>query len=166
MCLAWRQGNLHPQFGVLRVCCTQAYRAICLPWAAAWKIQRFLLFRKMTEYPLYNLSKRTSTCSRCMAEPSCLVYGVLCLQIIAGKKSLYILCSDSALMVASHKHMLKCSTLMRSTEPATLHHLNLQFNVIILSDRFLNPGRCPWHSVDIELCLIRKMRMGHRAASY
>lgn len=37
------------------------------------------------------------------------------------KNSLYALCSDSALMVASHKHKLKCSTLMRSTEPANSH---------------------------------------------
>lgn len=36
-----------------------------------------------------------------------------------GKKALlYALCSDSALMVTPHKHILKCSTLMRSTEPA------------------------------------------------
>lgn len=137
---------------------------ICLPWAAVWKIHRFLLFRKMTEYLLYNPSIHTSTYSPCMVAPSCLVYGVLRLQIIR-KKSLYVLCSDSALMVTSHKHMLKCLTLMRSTEPATSHPRNLQSNVIILSDLFLNPGRCLWRSIKTELCLIQKMRMSHRAAS-
>ncbi len=68
-------------FWVLRVCCTQAYRTICLPWAAAWKIQRLLLFRKMTEYLPYNPWIHTLTCSSCMASPYCSVHGVLCLQI-------------------------------------------------------------------------------------
>lgn len=78
----WWRGNLHPGFGVLRVCCTQAYRAICLPWAAAWKIHKLLLFRKMTEYLPYNPWIHTLTCSSCMASPYCSVHGVLCLQII------------------------------------------------------------------------------------
>lgn len=139
---------------MLRVCCTQAYRVICLPWAAVWKIHRFLLFRKMTEYLLYNPSMVV------------LLPDVRCAVLADNKKkSLYVLCSDSALMVTSHKHMLKCSTLMRSTEPATSHPRNLQSNVIILSDLFLNPGCCLWRSIETELCLIQKMMMGHRAAS-
>ncbi len=83
----WWWGNLHPGFRVLRVCCTQAYRTICLPWAAAWKIQRLLLFRKMTEYLPYNPWIHTLTCSSCMASPYCSVHGVLCLQIIEKKNS-------------------------------------------------------------------------------
>lgn len=71
--------------------------------AAAWKIQRLLLFRKMTEYLPYNPWIHTLTCSSCMASPYCSVHGVLCLQIIEKKNS-------CTLSVLTALHTSTCSS--------------------------------------------------------
>lgn len=164
-CSAWWQGNLLPGFGVLRVCCTQAYRVICLPWAVAWKIHRLLLFRKMTEYLPYNPWIRTSTCSSCMALPSCLVRGVLCLQITEKKNtrvgSLFWQRSNGRCTQA-HAQVFDTNEVHWADKriPATSMPMSLFYLAT-----FLYPGLRLWRSIGTELCLIQQLRMGHGAAS-
>lgn len=141
--LAWWQDNLHSRFGVLRVCCTQAYRVICLPWAAPWKIHRFLLFKKTTEYLPYNPSIRTWTCSPCIAAPSCL--GARCAVLADNRekilvRSVFWQCSNGRFTQA-HAQVFDTNEVHWAGKLASC---NLHSNVIILSDQFLNL----WRSIE------------------